>query len=600
MSDPIPSPDAARVRSGRRRRIVWIVIAVLVVVVAAGAWIGVRAVLAKNALEAAQTDASVVQRSVLAGDAAAAKDRQSDLVAHTAKAVSLTSDPVWRVVEFVPFLGQNLTAVREAAAATDRLATDVVPLVIDVAEQVNVASLVPGNGSIDIAPLQAAAPGVAKASAAATAVDDDVQAINADGTIPLVAGAVQKLQRTVGQAAEMLATASRATALLPDMLGAAGPRNYLVLIQNNAEVRTTGGIAGATALVHTENGTMSLVRTASSDEFMHLPKTPILPLTPFEQNVYTDNLGTYIQDTNLTVDFSRTGELAAAMGEQVYGTPIDGVVAIDPHVLAHLLDMTGPITVTDGTQLTSENAAQALLSDAYARYPDRLVQDAFFAEVAESVFTAMTEHSHDPKRLVESLAASGAENRLHVWSAHPDEQRLIAETSLAGIPPADDSTAIYTGVFLEDLTRAKMDYYLKTTAVVRDATCSSDGARYVVEVELTSTAPLDAATSLPAYVTADGQFGTPAGDIGTRVVLHGPIAASLLGANDGTDLPVKAVTDPNGRLYAQTDVTLKPGETKRIEFTVRVPKTAEVPPKLVTTPGITGKTAFSHFPACTG
>lgn len=597
MADPRPATAGIRIGGRRRTRLWWIALIVIVVIVAIGAWLGVRAYLAKNALEAAQADAKVLQSAVLAGDASGTEARQRSLVDHTSTAVSLTGDPVWRAAEFIPFLGVNLTAVREAAAATDDVAVDVVPRVVEIAGQVNLSSLLPGDGSIATEPLRSAAPTVAEAAAAAGAIADRVDDISTAGALPVVADAVEKLKRTVDTTSTMLDTAARATALLPDMAGGAGPRNIMVMIQNNAEVRSSGGIAGAVALIHAENGVITFLGTRSSDEFSGFP-VPVLPLTPFEQNVYTENLGTYIQDTNLTVDFSRTGELAAAMGTQVFGVPIDTVVAIDPYVLAHLLEATGPVALPDGTELTADNAVQTLLSDVYARFPDRLDQDAFFAAVSGAVFEGMTARSPKPGALVDALSASGAENRLHLWSAVPAEQELIAQTSLAGIPPASDDEAVYTGVYLEDLTRAKMDYYLETKVELRDARCTKQGAEYVVAVTLTSTAPLDAATSLPDYVTAGGRFGTAPGDIATRVVLHGPLGASLLGATDGEDLAVKAVTDPTGRLYAQTDVTLEPGQTSQLVFTIVAPKAAEVPPKLVTTPGITGKTTISAFPLC--
>lgn len=578
-------------------RLRWIIVAIVVVLVAAVAWLGIRAYLAKNALEAAQADAKVLQSAVLAGDASDTAATQRSLVANTTQAVSLTGDPVWRVAEFVPVLGVNLTAVREAAATTNAVAVDVVPKVVEIASQVNLSSLLPGDGSIATEPLRAAAPTVAEASVAATAITERVDAISTSGALPVVADAVDKLKRTVTSTSRLLDVAARATALLPDMAGGAGARNVMVMIQNNAEVRSSGGIAGAVALIHAENGVISFGGTRSSDDFTGFP-VPILPLTPFEQNVYTDNLGTYIQDTNLTVDFSRTGQLAAAMGAQVFGVPIDTVIAIDPSVLAHLLEATGPVQLPDGSELTSDNAVQTLLSDVYARYPDRLDQDAFFAAVSGAVFEGMISRTPKPTALVDALSAAGSENRLFVWSAHVPEQELIAQTSLAGIPPATDEAAVYTGVYLEDLTRAKMDFYLDTKVELRDARCTKQGAEYVVAVTLTSTAPADAATSLPDYVTAGGRFGTPAGSIATRVVVHGPVDAALLGASDGEDLAVKAVTDPNGRLYAQTDVTLEPGQTSELVFTIVAPKATEVPPMLVTTPGITGKTTISTFPRC--
>ncbi|OAN29649.1 hypothetical protein A4X17_18145 [Plantibacter sp. H53] len=597
MADPRPATAGIRLPGRRRSRLWWIALAVLLVVLALGAWLGVRASLAKNALEAAQSEAKSLQSAVLDGDASGTEATQRALTTHTGEAVSLTSDPIWRAAEAVPFLGVNFSAVRQAAAATDDVAVDVVPKVVAIADQVNLSSLLPGDGSIATEPLRTVAPTVAEAAAAADTIAGRVDTIGTDGALPVVADAVEKLTRTITGASTMLDTAARATALLPDMAGGAGPRNIMVMIQNNAELRSSGGIAGAVALLHAENGVISFVGTRGSDDFSGFP-APVLPLTPFEQNVYTDNLGRYIQDTNLTVDFSRTGELAAAMGTQVFGVPIDTVVAVDPYVLAHLLEATGPVNLPDGTELTADNAAKTLLSDVYARFPDRLVQDAFFAAVSGEVFEGMISRSPDPGALVQALSASGAENRLHVWSAVPTEQALIAETSLAGIPPATDDAAVYTGVYLEDLTRAKMDYYLETKVDIRDARCTKQGAEYVVAVTLTSTAPADAATSLPDYVTAGGRFGTPAGDIATRVVIHGPLGASLLGASDGEDLPVKAVTDPNGRLYAQTDVTLTPGATTELVFTVLAPKASDVPPNLVTTPGITGKTTISAFPRC--
>ena len=597
MADPRPATAGIRLPGHRRSRLWWIALAVLLVVLALGAWLGVRASLAKNALEAAQSEAKSLQSAVLKGDASGTEATQRALTKHTGEAVSLTSDPIWRAAEAVPFLGVNFSAVRQAAAATDDVAVDVVPKVVEIADQVNLSSLLPGDGSIATEPLRTVAPTVAEAAAAADTIAGRVDTIGTDGALPVVADAVEKLARTITGASTMLDTAARATALLPDMAGGAGPRNIMVMIQNNAELRSSGGIAGAVALIHAENGVISFVGTRGSDDFSGFP-APVLPLTPFEQNVYTDNLGRYIQDTNLTVDFSRTGELAAAMGTQVFGVPIDTVVAVDPYVLAHLLEATGPVALPDGTELTADNAAKTLLSDVYARFPDRLVQDAFFAAVSGAVFEGMISRSPDPGALVQALSESGAENRLHVWSAVPTEQALIAETSLAGIPPATDDAAVYTGVYLEDLTRAKMDYYLETNVDIRDARCTKHGAEYVVAVTLTSTAPADAATSLPDYVTAGGRFGTPAGDIATRVVIHGPLGATLLGASDGEDLPVKAVTDPNGRLYAQTDVTLTPGATTELVFTVLAPKASDVPPNLVTTPGITGKTTISAFPRC--
>ncbi len=41
---------------------------------------------------------------------------------------------------------------------------------------------------------------------------------------------------------------------MPAFLGADGDRNYLYVFQNNAEVRSTGGLPGNISLVHASDG----------------------------------------------------------------------------------------------------------------------------------------------------------------------------------------------------------------------------------------------------------------------------------------------------------------------------------------------------------
>ena len=61
--------------------------------------------------------------------------------------------------------------------------------------------------------------------------------------------------KTAGSAARASATAFD---LLPEMLGKDGPRRYLLLIQNNAEIRATGGIPGSIAVLRSDHGKITM------------------------------------------------------------------------------------------------------------------------------------------------------------------------------------------------------------------------------------------------------------------------------------------------------------------------------------------------------
>jgi hypothetical protein len=78
-------------------------------------------------------------------------------------------------------------------------------------------------------------------------------------------------------------------------------------------------------------------------------------------------------------------------------------------------------------------------------------------------------------------------------------------------------------VYFNDGTGAKMDYYLDTSVSTAAAVCRADGRTSIsVSVTLTNTAPADARTALPGYVTGGGAFGVTPGNINTVVYIYAP------------------------------------------------------------------------------
>jgi hypothetical protein len=239
------------------------VAAVVFVLLLVGAWVGIRGLLAKNELESALPAAKQVQTAVVAGDLATAKSAATTLRKHAAAAASLTGDPVWRVAEFFPLLGSNLTAVRVAAASTDRLASQVIDPLVGVADQVDPRAIKPVDKKIDLAPIEAAKPVVVKAQAAFHTAKSDVDGIDTEGTLPQVTSAVDRLQTQLRKATTVVDAVGNSVRLLPPMLGADGPRTYLVLVQNPAELRATGGLVGALALIKADHGAITLEAQSS-------------------------------------------------------------------------------------------------------------------------------------------------------------------------------------------------------------------------------------------------------------------------------------------------------------------------------------------------
>jgi hypothetical protein len=389
----------------------WTVLAVLGILLFAVAWVGVRGLLAKNALDEAVPAASVLAKQISAGDRAAAQRSLMKLKSNASEAAALTSDPVWRAVEVLPLVGPNLTAVRQAADIVDDVARDAVAPIVGISATVSLDKFAPVNGAVQLQPLIDAQPGLAAAAEALNTAEKRSRAIDNKNVLGPVAAAVTKLQDTVSQATEVVDTVDRAAQLLPSMMGAGGERNYVLLFQNPAELRATGGIAGALAQLTVSNGEISLTRQASSADFPPAP-SPVVELPLETRALYGDITGQYIQDVNFTPQFPLSGPLAAEMWRQRFGVPVNGVMSVDPVALSYLLRATGPITLATGDVLTSDNAVQLLLTDVYARYPDTRAQDAFFAAAAAAVFNAVATGAVEPGKMLDALTQAGDEHRL--------------------------------------------------------------------------------------------------------------------------------------------------------------------------------------------
>jgi hypothetical protein len=530
------------------------------------AWIGVRAALARGELESAIPLASAVQDRLMEGDSDAAGVAASNLLERANNAASLTSDPVWRAFESFPIVGVNLTVVRELASTVKQIANGAVVPLAAAAASISVDGFKPVNGAIALQPLIDSQPGVSAANSALKTAQADLREVDASEALPQVRDAADRLRGALDEAAHSIDAVDRAVRIVPAMLGASGPRNYLVLFQNPAELRATGGISGAVALLHTNDGHMQLTKQVSSTEYRHYDE-PVLALPLETRGIYGDITGRFIQDVNLTPNFVQSAELAQEMWRLQFGEQVDGVLSIDPVALSYLLRATGPITLPTGDVLSSENAVSLLLSDVYARYPETEAQDLFFASAAASVFSAVAGGTADPIALITALAQAGEEHRVLVWSADDAEHAILADTTLAGGLPVSDQEAQRFGLYFNDATAAKMGMYLDVQSAVGQASCRNDKRpTYAVEVKLTNTAPLDAATSLPNYVTAGGAFGVTAGNIRTIVSAYGAPGMENLGlTQDGNAVPYLPATDATHPVSKLT-VELAPGETSTVRF----------------------------------
>lgn len=576
---PVPDapqhPETVRRRRtsykrARRRRVVKRVLigcaVALVVVVGLGIWLATGAFRAAGALESAKGDVKDLQAQVKAGDSDAAATTLVSLQANASTAARATSGPVWTLAGILPWVGPNVSAVHTVAAAVDDLAQHALPSLMQATTLVDPAALAPVDGRVDLAPLQEAAPVIVAANESVQVTAGELADIDTSSLLRAVAEPVETLRDQVNDVAVTTATAARAAQLVPAMMGADGPRDYLVLVQNNAEQRATGGIPGSVLHLHADDGAVTVVQERSGGSLSGLTD-PVLPLTDAEDALFGPQLGTDMRDVTFTPDFPRSAAMAKGIWEKQVGGTIDGVLSVDPVALALVLDATGPVTLSDGTTLSGDDAVQTLLNGVYLDILDPAKQDAFFSDTSKSVFNAVVSGQGEAPGVMDALAEAARQGRLMVWSADEDEQALLTSTVLSGDLRGKDRDSAVLGVYLNDGTQAKLGYYLDLSIDAQATECRPDGSQIVhAVVTLTYNAPPDAA-ELPAYLVGLDNI-VPLGDLRTNVLIYAPEGGGIES--------VRVKPDPQGLLAQIHDglgvggrtFTFKPGESGSLDMDI--------------------------------
>jgi hypothetical protein len=516
-------------RNRRRiRRLFSLLVAAALLLTAAGMWLSYRANQINDELKAAEELIPDLEIALISREGSADEivEQISD---RTGAARRAAEDPVWKIASALPWLGANFSAVHEVAVAADEVILGSAKPLLRVVNSLIWEDLTPVNGKLNVEPLQASSPTIVAAAKTLELSHARLHTIDGDALLPQVAQPLNDITDRLNTFRIAVETAADVSEVLPSMMGADGPRNYLVLVQNNAEIRATGGLPGALAVIRVDNGSIELVKQASGSAMQKF--SPPVDVDRAQEDIYSPRLGTYIGDVNLTPHFPTAARASKAMWEIRYGDSIDGVVAIDPVVLAHILEASGPITLPRESNmpwtglpaaLTSENVVPTLLSDVYKNLETNEAQDSYFAAASQQVFEVLASGQAPGPALLKALTRSFEENRVHVWSDHNSDQQILDDIALGGSASGPSVGGAAFGVYFNDGTGAKMDYYVRRTVQLVEVCTNNDYAEYKVRVITANTAPADAATSLPVSVTGDGRYGTPPGSVQTNVVVYGP------------------------------------------------------------------------------
>ncbi|GAB2888755.1 DUF4012 domain-containing protein [Nocardioides pacificus] len=492
-------------------------------------------------LRAAESAVIKLQDAVSAGDEPGAASAADALQEAAAAAREGVDGPWWSLLSHMPELGDDVVGVRALSHSLDLLASEGVDPLLDGSESVDELVV---DGRIDLDVASSLARPVKKSLIAAETAVGMVAELDSSSYVGRLRGRFDDYVARLESLRSGLASADSAVQLLPTMAGGEEQRRYLLVFQNNAEIRATGGLPGAFAEVIADNGRLSMGRQGTGTD-LGQRETPVLPLSDAERHFYGEQLGTYFLDANFTSDFPRAAELMGARWEEVNRVELDGVIALDPVALSYMLNGTGPVDV-GGRTFTSDNLVDGLLNEPYLTLAPE-AQDRFFAQTARKVFDAITGEVSSPLELLKALQRSAVEGRLLVAPFGEAEKEALKGSVVLGELSGDDGSVPHVDVTLNDATGAKMSYYLRSSVTVRSVACSGRRQALSATMRLGSTINSTEARKLPDSITGGGVFGTDPGSQLVQVRIFGPYGGSVDGATlEGEELD-SSVVNMDGR-----------------------------------------------------
>lgn len=540
---------------------------------AVGGVFALQALEVRDDLLAAKDRLGSLTDAYKSGDTAQLQAVGTEVLELTTHADATVQGPLWDAASALPVVGANVAAVKLATEATHLIVRDALPPGIELLGMMSPDQLKLEGGGINLAPFQQAEqtlPGIKSVLAQA---QSRVAGIDRDALLPVVDDAVGQLITVVDQAGPLLDTAEQLLPIVLRMAGAEGGRNYLVVFQNNAEIRATGGNAATSTVIHAENGKIQKVEDETVVDFLFAGLTGEFDadLPDETLDLYESDFPTNAQNFSRTPDFPTTAAMFSQLWTETNDTQLDGVISMDPVALSYMLAATGPVALDDGTEINTDNAVKLLLSDTYERFGvDGLAADAYFAEVSARVFDAIASGSWDPMTMIDQMRRSVDEDRIYAWFPREDENAIVTEYNLDGSLSADNVEATQVGMYVNNASYSKLEFYLSTSMTV---SCDAAARTMTTTLAMTSTVP---GSNLSGYTLAwrNPSLNIPRTTMILDVLSVAPPGSTIVSTSPESGDISRWDRDgaEKGHPLASRTMLVPMGETKTVSFTSTIPE----------------------------
>ena len=589
--------SGGRSRGRKKLYIIIGVVAVLLIALAAAAFaaVGSAKEMKSQATQVLQ-DVKSIQTAIGENDYAAAAQSAQQASELTGSIAGELSSPLWMAASIIPVYGQDISGMRDLMTALDDAFDEGLVPLTKTLEANPPDSLISADRRINVAAVtqlldavQDAAPSMQKC---------------ADVAESLPEMHIEQLKSVVDPAKEKLtiinATFQKAAALAPvagPVLGANGNRTYLIVAQNSAELRSSGGFPGSMGTLEIRDGEIILNDFSKVYDVLTDTNPSSVSITDEEYALFGAASMDCPRDAGIDPDFTRVASIWAASYEERNVAHLDGVISITPSVVQDILAIVGSVTLSDGTELTGSNATKVLQSDIYWKYlaegadPDGTggaVTDALFAQAAHETFNKLFSNLNaDTLIKFASCMAKDMEDRtVMFWLTDEGEQAILASLDCSGALN-DDPMRPELGVFFSLWVGSKMGWYVDIDNQVLESKKNADGSyTYKMQTTFTDTVSSEEIASGGEYIIGD-IYDYEYGILYPCLYIYAPAGGNISNLESNSSVAFEEARHDGLQAFKAWRTVLRPDQPIVCTYTVTTAPSAEQEMKIVCTPTLT-------------
>jgi hypothetical protein len=324
---------------------------------------------------------------------------------------------------------------------------------------------------IDMARLEKAAETISGVGRAARAVVEELTTVDLDNLPARVHGRMARAIEDASEAVTRIDDVEDGLGILPGVLGADGPRTYVLGFQNPAEQRGTGGAILQFKLLRMDDGRLTLedIRGGEAAGTVYNidreRRTYDISLPDDAWIVEGIEDAQRFGNANWSPDWPLSARLmiryAQRSAQEIKGLELprlDGFIVVDPLAVQEMMSGVGRFkTARSGDLITPNNVVDFVLYKAYGKYPFPRRRRTVLAQIVDGFFRKAL-GSPQPAKLARGLGKALSAKNVQIWTRDPEVQAYVEHMNWdGGIERARRSDYLF--VVEQNVGGNKLDYF---------------------------------------------------------------------------------------------------------------------------------------------